>query len=57
MTVFLDSRARETVAVESRRRRLRETGGALFGFADADDVVGGVRVRAGSIRVSSPHEL
>jgi integrative and conjugative element protein (TIGR02256 family) len=39
VTVFLDSHARDVVATESRRRRLRETGGALFGFADGDDVV------------------
>ena len=41
MTVFLDTRARDAVGIESQRRRLRETGGALFGFVDGDDVVVG----------------
>lgn len=39
VTVFLDRCAQEAVGAESRRRRLRETGGALFGFDDRDHVV------------------
>ncbi|HXW58492.1 MAG TPA: Mov34/MPN/PAD-1 family protein [Solirubrobacteraceae bacterium] len=39
MTVFIDRRAGDALGAESRRRRVRETGGALFGFADGDHVV------------------
>jgi integrative and conjugative element protein (TIGR02256 family) len=39
VTVFLDHRAVDAVGAESRRRRLRETGGALFGFVDGAHVV------------------
>ena len=39
MTVLLDARARQALERESRRRRLMETGGALFGFDDGDNVV------------------
>lgn len=39
MTVYLDNRARELIAAEARRWPRRESGGALFGFHDADDLV------------------
>jgi len=39
MSVRLDIRAREALSIEARRRRRRETGGALFGFLDGEDVV------------------
>lgn len=37
--VLLDSRARILIATEAKRRRARETGGALFGFEDGEDTV------------------
>jgi integrative and conjugative element protein (TIGR02256 family) len=37
--VWLDARAREVVAEEAAKRRLRETGGALFGYETAGDLV------------------
>lgn len=39
VTVLLDTRARAAIAQEAGLRRTRETGGALFGFADGDDVI------------------
>jgi len=39
VTVLLDTRARAAIAQEAGRRRTRETGGALFGFVDGEDVV------------------
>jgi integrative and conjugative element protein (TIGR02256 family) len=39
VSVFLDSRAREALEREAARRRLRETGGALFGYDTGEDVV------------------
>lgn len=37
--VWLERRAREAIAQEAARRRLRETGGALFGYESAEEVV------------------
>lgn len=39
VTVLLDTRARAAIAQEAGRRRTRETGGALFGFVDGQDVI------------------
>lgn len=38
-TVWLDTRARDLIEREAIRRRLVETGGALFGWEDDDSVV------------------
>lgn len=38
-TVWLDGRARAHIEREAVKRRLRETGGALFGWEDADSLV------------------
>lgn len=37
--VWLDAHAREMIAEEAARRRLRETGGGLFGYAVESEVV------------------
>ena len=39
MTVLIDTRAREAIADVARRRRRCETGGALFGFVDGENVI------------------
>ena len=37
--VWLDAHAREAIATEAASRRLRETGGPLFGYESGEDVV------------------
>lgn len=37
--VWLDERARALIEHETKKRRRTETGGALFGFGDGDDLV------------------
>lgn len=37
--VWLDAQAREAIAEEAARRRLKETGGGLFGYVVEDEVV------------------
>lgn len=39
MTVWIADEARSQIAREASRRRVRETGGPLFGYSEGDDVV------------------